>query len=106
MAADAERASIKYKLVEYMQDKLGYTFDGVVSGLTDWGMYVEVLPTHVEGMVALRDIKSDFYEFDEKKYVLKARHSKKFYTLGSPVKVRVTRADLDSRNIDYELLED
>ncbi len=106
VAADAERASIKYKLVEYMQDKLGYTFDGVVSGLTEWGMYVEVLPTHVEGMVALRDIKSDFYEFDEKKYVLKARHSKKFYTLGSPVKVRVTRADLDSRNIDYELLED
>lgn len=106
VATEAERASIKYKLVEYMQDKLGYTFEGTVSGLTEWGMYVEVLPTHIEGMVALRDIKSDYFEFDEKRYILKGRHTRKTYTMGSPVRVRVSRADLDSKNIDYELLED
>ena len=106
VAADAERASVKYKLVEYMQDKVGYTYDGTVSGLTDWGMYVEVLPTHIEGMVPLRDIKSDFFEFDEARYQIKGRHTKKIYTMGSPVKIRVTRADLDQKQIDYELIED
>ncbi|MBQ0096503.1 MAG: RNB domain-containing ribonuclease, partial [Bacteroidales bacterium] len=106
VAADAERASVKYKLVEFMQDKVGYTYDGTVSGLTDWGMYVEVLPTHIEGMVPLRDIRSDFFEFDEARYQIKGRHTKKIYTMGSPVKIRVTRADLDQKQIDYELIED
>lgn len=106
IAADAERASVKYKMVEYMQERLGYTFEGTVSGLTEWGMYVEILPTHIEGMVALRDIKSDYFEFDEEHYVLRGRHSGKRYTMGSKVRIRVTRADLDQKQIDYELLED
>lgn len=106
VAADAERASVKYKMVEYMQDKLGYTFEGNVSGLTDWGMYVEILPTHIEGMVALRDIKSDFFEFDEEHYVLRGRHTRKTYTMGSRVKIKVSRADLDQKQIDFELVED
>jgi len=106
IAADAERASIKYKLVEYMMDKTGSDFHGTVSGITEWGMYVEILPTHIEGMVALRDIKSDYYVFDEEHYQLRARHSKKKYTMGTPVHIRVTRADLDSKQIDFELIED
>lgn len=106
VAADAERASIKYKMVEYMQEKVGYTFEGTVSGLTEWGMYVEILPTHIEGMVALKDIRSDYFEFDEERYTLRGRHSHKTYTMGSPVRIKVTRADLDQKQIDFELLED
>lgn len=106
LAAEAERASVKYKMVEYLQNKVGYTFSGTVSGLTEWGMYVEILPTHIEGMVALRDIKSDFFEFDPERYILKGRRSRKRYTLGTPVKIRVKKADLEQRIIDYELLED
>ena len=106
IAAAAERASIKYKMVEYMQDKLGYTYNGTVSGLTEWGMYVEIEPSHVEGMVALRDIKSDYFTFDEEHYVLRGKRSKKKYTLGTPVKIKVTRADLEQKVIDFELIED
>jgi len=106
LASDAERASIKYKTVEYMQDKVGYTFSGSVSGLTEWGMYVEVEPTHVEGLVPLRDIKSDYFEFDEKRYILRGRHTRKTYTMGSHVKIKVVRADLDQKLIDFELVED
>jgi len=105
VAADAERASVKYKMVEYMQDKLGYTFKGSVSGITEWGMYVEIEPTHIEGMIALRDIKSDFFWFDEEKYRLCGRHTKKTYTIGSPVTIKVTRADLDQKQIDFEMVE-
>ncbi len=106
IATAAERASIKYKMVEYMQDKVGYTFKGVVSGITEWGMYVEVEPTHVEGMVALRDIRSDYYFFDEEHYVIRGRHTRKRYTLGTPVQIKVTRADLEQKIIDFQLIED
>ena len=104
-AADAERSSIKYKLVEFMQDKVGYEFEGHISGLTDWGMYVEIEPTKIEGMVALRDIKSDFYEFDEERYRIVARSSKMVYNLGDPVKIRVKKANLEQKRLDYELVE-
>lgn len=106
VATEAERASIKYKMVEYMQDKVGYSFKGTVSGLTNWGMYVEVEPTHIEGMVPLRDIRSDYFEFDEQRYILRGRRTGKKYTLGSPVHIKVTRADMDQKIIDFELLED
>ena len=89
-----------------MQDKLGYTYNGTVSGLTEWGMYVEIEPSHVEGMVALRDIKSDYFTFDEEHYILRGKRSKKKYTLGTPVKIKVTRADLEQKVIDFELIED
>lgn len=105
VAAEAERASIKYKLVEYMQDKVGYEFEGHISGLTEWGMYVEVEPTKIEGMVALRDIQSDYYEFDEERYRIVGRHSHIVYTLGDPVKIRVKATNLEQKILDYELVE-
>ena len=105
VAAEAERSSIKYKLVEFMQDKVGYEFEGHVSGLTEWGMYVEIEPTKIEGMVALRDVKSDFYEFDEDRYRIVGRNSKMVYNLGDPVKIRVKKANLEQKLLDYELVE-
>ena len=105
VAAEAERASIKYKLVEFMQDKLGYEFEGHVSGLTEWGIYVEVEPTKIEGMVPLRDIKSDFFEFDADRYRIIGRRTKVVYNLGDPVRIRVKKTDLDRKLLDYELVE-
>lgn len=105
VAAEAERASIKYKLVEFMQDKVGYTFGGHVSGLTEWGMYVEIEPTMIEGMVALRDIKSDFFEFDQDHYRLVGKRSGIVYNLGDPVRIRVKKTNLEQKLLDYELIE-
>ena len=105
VAAEAERASIKYKLVEFMEDKVGYTFGGHVSGLTEWGMYVEIEPTMIEGMVALRDIKSDFFEFDADRYRLVGKRSKVVYNLGDPVRIRVKKTNLEQKLLDYELIE-
>ena len=105
VAAEAERASIKYKLVEFMEDKVGYTFGGNVSGLTEWGMYVEIEPTKIEGMVPLRDIKSDFFEFDPDRYRLVGRRSKVVYNLGDPVRIRVKKTNLEQKLLDYELIE-
>ena len=105
IAAEAERASIKYKLVEYMQDKVGYVFGGHVSGLTEWGMYVEVEPTMIEGMVPLRDIRSDFFEFDADRYRLVGRRSGIVYNLGDPVRIRVKKTNLEQKLLDYELIE-
>ena len=105
VAAEAERSSIKYKLVEFMQDKVGYEFEGHISGLTEWGMYVEIEPTKIEGMVALRDIRSDFYEFDEEKYRIVGRSSRMVYNLGDPVKIRVKKTNLEQKLLDYELVE-
>ena len=84
---------------------MGYEFEGHISGLTDWGMYVEIEPTKIEGMVALRDIKSDFYEFDEERYRIVGRSSKMVYNLGDPVKIRVKKANLEQKLLDYELVE-
>ena len=105
VAADAERTSIKYKLVEYMQDKVGQEFDGRVSGVTEWGMYVEIEPSKVEGMVSLREIRSDFFEFDEERYRLVGKRTHKIYRLGDKVRIRVKNANLEQRLLDYELIE-
>ena len=105
VAAEAERSSIKYKLVEFMQDKVGYTFGGHVSGLTEWGMYVEIEPTMIEGMVALRDIRSDFFEFDQDHYRLVGKRSGIVYNLGDPVRIRVKKTNLEQKLLDYELIE-
>ena len=105
VAAEAERSSIKYKLVEFMQDKVGYTFGGHVSGLTEWGMYVEIEPTKIEGMVPLRDIRSDFFEFDSDHYRLVGRRSGIVYNLGDPVRIRVKKTNLEQKLLDYELIE-
>ena len=105
VAAEAERTSTKYKLVEYMQDKVGMEFDGHVSGVTEWGMYVEIEPTKVEGMVSLREIRSDFFEFDEERYRLVGKRTHKVFRLGDPVRIRVKSANLEQRLLDYELIE-
>ena len=105
IAAEAERASIKYKLVEFMQDKIGQEFDGTVSGVTEWGMYVEIDPTKVEGMVPLRTIRSDFFEFDEERYRLVGRRTRRVFTLGDRVRIRVKDTNLEQKLLDYELIE-
>ena len=105
VAAEAERASIKYKLVEFMQDKVGYTFGGHISGLTEWGMYVEIEPTMIEGMVSLRDIRSDFFEFDQDHYRLVGKRTGIVYNLGDPVRIRVKKTNLEQKLLDYELIE-
>ena len=105
VAADAERTSTKYKLVEYMQDKVGQEFDGQVSGVTEWGMYVQIEPTKIEGMVPLREIRSDFYEFDEEHYRLVGRRTRKSIRLGDAVRIRVKSANLEQRLLDFELVE-
>jgi ribonuclease R len=106
VATDAERASIKYKLTEFMQDKIGQEFDGTVSGVTEWGLYVEIEPSKVEGMVSLKAIKEDYFVFDEEKYRVVGRHSGKTFTLGDKVRVRVLRASMEQKQIDYELILD
>lgn len=106
VAADAERMSVKYKLVEYMLDKTGRVFDGHISGVTEWGLYVAIEPTKIEGMVPLREIRSDFFEFDEKLYRLVGRRTRRIYKLGDPVRIKVVRANLEQRILDYELIED
>ncbi len=105
VAADAERTSVKYKLVEYMQDKVGMEFDGAVSGITEWGMYVELEETHIEGMVPLREMLSDFYEFDEGHYRLVGRRTRREYRLGDRVRIKVAGANLEHRQLDFELIE-
>ena len=105
VAADAERTSTKYKLVEFMQDKIGQEFDGQVSGITEWGMYVEIEPTKIEGMVPLREIRSDFYDFDEDHYRLVGRRTRQVFQLGTQVRIKVKNANLEQRLLDYELIE-
>ncbi len=105
VAADAERTSTKYKLVEFMMDKIGEEYDGHVSGITEWGMYVEIEPTKIEGMVSVRDLTSDFYEFDEARYRLVGKRRHKQFRLGDPVRIRVKSANLEQRLLDFELIE-
>ncbi|WP_417015522.1 ribonuclease R [Alistipes sp.] len=104
VAAEAERASIKYKMVEFMKEHIGEEFDGHISGLTEWGVYVELDDTHIEGMSFLRDIQGDFFLFDEQQYEIVGRSTGIRLTLGSPARVRVKRADLQKRQLDFELL--
>ncbi len=106
VASDAERTSVKYKLVEYMQDKVGQEYEGHISGLTDWGMYVEIEPARIEGMVPLREIKGDFYEFDEAKFLIRGKRTRKIYRLGDPVRIRVSEANLEQRLLDFSLVEE
>lgn len=103
-AANAERASIKYKQVEFMKDRIGEILPGVISGITDWGIYVE-LENKCEGMVPMRDLDDDFYTFDERNYCLVGRHTHKTYQLGEEVKVEISRANLEKKQLDFKLVE-
>lgn len=106
LAANAERASIRYKQVEFMQDRLGEIYDGVISGVTEWGFYVELTDSMCEGLVPVRDLADDYYDYDEKSYCLKGRRHGNVYTLGDMVKVQVARADLDRKQLDFALISD
>jgi ribonuclease R len=99
-AADAERASIKYKQVEFMAYAENKIYEGLISGVTEWGIYVEIIETKCEGMIRMSDMSDDFYEFDEKKYRIVGRKTKKVYTLGDKITVRVKKTDIDRRLID------
>ncbi|MCM2339115.1 MAG: ribonuclease R [Burkholderiales bacterium] len=103
-ASDAERASIKYKQVEYMSAHISQNFKGVISGVTEWGFYVEEIETKCEGLVRAKDIEDDFYVFDEKKLELKGQKNKKIYRLGDMVKIKVKSTDLERKTIDYVLV--
>lgn len=105
-AVQAERASIKYKQVEFMQDKIGQVFDGVISGVTDWGIYVELNDSKCEGMISIKDLTGDFYFFDEKNYCITGMHTEKSYQLGADVKIEVVRANLDKKQLDFKLIEE
>ncbi len=100
-AAEAERASIKYKQVEFMQNHVGETFTGTISGVSEWGIYVEEKETKAEGMVKLKDLTDDFYSLDQKNYAIVGNKTKNRYTLGDIVKVKLVNADLDRKTLDY-----
>ncbi|HAP64648.1 MAG TPA: ribonuclease R, partial [Cytophagales bacterium] len=103
-ASDADRASIKYKQVEYMSEHLGAPFEGIVSGVTEWGVYVEMPATQCEGMVRLADIKEDYFDFDEKFLRIIGQRTKRMISLGDEVKVKVMDTDIDRRTIDLEFI--
>lgn len=106
LAATAERASIKYKQVEFMGDRLGQEFDGTVSGVTEFGLYVEVDESKCEGMIPLRMLLDDYYEFDERNFCLVGRRFRKRYGLGDKVRIRVERANLERRQLDFALVDE
>jgi ribonuclease R len=103
VAADAERASIKYKQVEFMMGRIGEIFEGLISGVTDWGIFVEIIETKSEGMIRLSSLGDDFYEFDERNYRVIGKHNKRIFALGDKLKVRIIKVDIDRRTIDLEL---
>ena len=104
-AADAERASIKYKQVEFMETMLGEDFDGIVSGVTEWGVYVEITSTKCEGMVRLADLDDDYYTYEPEQYRIIGQNHGKTITMGDEVRVKVLKTDINRRTIDLEMLE-
>ncbi len=105
LAANAERSSIKYKQVEYMSDKLGQEYPGVITGVTEWGLYVELEENLCEGLVPMRDLADDYYDFDEKNYCLIGRRTHARYRLGDKVRVKVARADLAKKQLDFVIAD-
>lgn len=102
-AAEAERASIKYKQVEFMKEHIGEDFDGIISGVTEWGFYVELNESKCEGLVHIRELDDDYYFFDEDNYSIIGRRNKKTYQLGDTVKIKIVKADLEKKQLDYTL---
>lgn len=101
LAANAERASIKYKQVEFMADHIGQIYDGVISGVTEWGIYVELVENKCEGMIPIRDLDDDYYSFDEKNYCLVGRRYHRKYQLGDEITVKIAKANLDKKQLDF-----
>ena len=105
IAASAERDSIKYKMVEFMGEHIGEEFDAHISGITSYGIYAEIDENHCEGMILIRDLKDDYYEFDEKNFCLIGRRFHNRYQLGDPVRIRVSKANLEKKQLDFTLVE-
>ena len=105
LAASAERASIKYKQVEFMSERIGNVYDGVISGVTEWGLYVEINENKCEGMIPIRDLDNDYYEFDEKNYCLIGRRHHQKYSLGDPIRIKVAKTNLAKKQLDFALAE-
>ena len=104
LAAQAERASIKYKQIEFMADKIGKVYDGVISGISTWGIYVEIKENKCEGMIYMRDLEDDIYVYDEKNYCIVGRRTKKKYQIGDDVRIKVVRADLVKKYLDFSMV--
>ena len=105
LATSAERASIKYKQVEFMKDNVGKIFDGVISGVTQWGIYVELNDSKCEGMVSIRSLTDDFYEYDEAEFAVIGHRTKRRYTMGDKVSIRVIAANMEKKQLDFEMVK-
>ena len=105
LAAQAERDSIRYKMVEFMSKFLGQTFDAHISGVASYGIYCEIDENHCEGLVPMRDLMDDYYEFDEKNYCLRGRRRHNCYALGDAIRIKVARANIDKRQLDFTLAD-
>ena len=105
-AANAERDSIKYKMVEYMGERIGQVYNGTISGVTEWGIYVEIDENKCEGMVPVRCLDDDYYVFDDKNYCLVGRRHRNKYSLGDPIRIKVVHADLAKKQLDFDLVDD
>lgn len=106
LAASAERASVKYKQVEFMTEHVGQIYQGVISGVTEWGLYVELNENKCEGMIPIRDLDDDYYEFDEKNYCLRGRRTRHTYSLGDELTIKVARANLERKQLDFAICEE
>ena len=106
LAAQAERASIKYKQIEFMADKIGQVYDGVISGISTWGIYVEINENKCEGMVYIRDLEDDVYVYDEKNYCIIGRRTQRKYQIGDDIRIKVVKADLIKKYLDFEIVRD
>ncbi|UCG27943.1 MAG: ribonuclease R, partial [Bacteroidales bacterium] len=105
-AIDAERASVKYKQVEFLSDKIGHRYEGIISGVADWGIYVEINENKCEGLIPIRELDDDFYELDEGDYSITGRLTRKKYQLGDPLKVEISRVDLSKKQVDLLMIAD
>ncbi len=105
-AAEAERASIKFKQVEFLANKIGEDFSGIITGVAGWGLYVEIDENKCEGMIPIRDLDDDFYELDEENYQIIGKKTKKIFQLGDSVRVMIARVNLPKKQIDFRLVEE
>ena len=106
VAANAERASIKYKQVEFMSEHIGEEYDAVISGVTEWGLYAEINDNKCEGMIPMRTLQDDYYEFDDANYCIIGRRHRRKFTIGDPVRIRIVRANLDRKQLDFEMVKE
>jgi ribonuclease R len=105
-AMEAERASIKYKQAEYLMERIGQEFDGLISGVSKWGIFVELTESKCEGMIPLRNMNDDFYYLDDENYRIIGQRSGKIYRLGDAIRIRVKKIDLQKKQMDFELVRE